>query len=152
MEPRVDSTSISFPNLPGIPNISLSLKFSKEDNRIIKEIMIYSQNKRFLTSYQCCGNCTKYAIDSLVDYRNFLVKKRIEVIEYDQRSLKIIIDQILKNIELFLNFSEDLDVQRSHRELSFKLDELRNIILSFLFELSKKTGVRFPLDLNRMRK
>lgn len=152
MKPKFDSTSISLPNLPGIPNLNINFKFSDDDKKSIKEIIIYSKNKRVLTSSQCCGNCTKYAIDSLVDYRSFLVNKRIEIINSKQNELKKIIDAILKNIEVFLTFSENLDLEINYKELSSRLNNLRNIILPLLLKLTKKVKIKFPADLKRMIK
>jgi len=152
MKTKFDSTSISFPNLPGIPNLNLNFKLSENDKKSIKEIIIYSQNKRVLTSFQCCGNCTKHAIESLIDYRIFLVNKRMEMVTSKQNELKKIIDAILKNIEFFLSYSEKLDIERNHKELSSKLDELRAIILQLLLTLTKKVKIGFPPDLNRMIK
>jgi hypothetical protein len=146
-KPKFDSLSI------GVPLLSISLKLADSiEENIAKEILIRSEDKRFLTSWQCCSSCTKYAIDSIIEYRKFLVDKKIELSKIKDSKLLKIVDCILEQTRDFLSISEKHKIDRDHKYLSEQLDILRGNTLDVLHKLCSDSNIEESKDLFRMRK
>jgi|GEM_PF-3836973 hypothetical protein len=149
MNQRVEFDSITV----GMPFISVSLKiFNQGEKNILSEIIIRSADKRFLTSWQCCSNCTKYAIDSLIDYRKFLIDKKVELSKIKSEKLVKVVDYILEEIKSFLSISEKCNPDHDYRFLSEQLDVLRTNILNTFKKLCNDTKLPCPKDFFRMLK
>ncbi|MFA5750466.1 MAG: hypothetical protein WC895_04595 [Candidatus Shapirobacteria bacterium] len=128
--------------------LSPSINFQFKDDiekRIFSEILTRSTDKRFLTSSQCCSNCTKYAIESIVEYRKFLVDKVVELRDVKKSTLLKTVNLILAESRAFLSVSEQYNLPENYTYLSKQLDILRQNILRLLFKICLDTKTE-PLE------
>ncbi len=132
---------------------SLNFQFIDDiEKRVFKEILVRSADKRFLTSGQCCSNCTKYAIESIIEYRIFLVDKAVELANLSDSKLLEAVNVILDELRNFLSISEQYDIQHDYRYLSQLLDTLRQNILKILFKICSDLKAQAPESLFTMMK
>lgn len=99
-------------NLKGVSinilGITFSFDYSKDDEKIAKEILVFLADKRVLNSKECCDNCIKDSIESILDIRKFLVQKQIELIGYETQPLFLIVEFLLETVRQFLTHSEKI--------------------------------------------
>jgi len=146
--------SIKFDSLSvNIPLLSVSFKITDDlEKEIANEVLIRSEDKRFLTSWQCCPSCTEYAIDSVLEYRKFLIDQKVKLSKIKNSQLMEILDYLLQEIKKFLSLSENRDTYRDKKYLSDQLEILRNNILAALYKFCNDTKIDYPKDLFRMMK
>jgi len=146
--------SIKFESLSvNVPFLNVSFKITDDlEKDIANEILIRSEDKRFLTSWQCCISCTKNAIDSVLEYRRFLIDQKVKLSEIKNSQLMAIVDYLLQGIREFLSLSEKRDIYGDQKYLSEQLEILRNNILAALYKFCSDTKIDYPKDLFRMMK
>jgi hypothetical protein len=142
---KLDSLSVGIPFL----NINFTITDDIEKD-IANEILVRSEDKRFLTSWQCCSNCTQQAIDSSLEYRKFLVDQKVKLSKIKNSQLLKVVDYLLNETKRFLSISEKCDIYRDQKYLSEQLEILRNNILSILSKYCLDTKIEYPKDLFRM--
>ena len=149
MKPFLKFDSLSV----GIPFLNVNFKITDDNEKeIANEILIRSEDKRFLTSWQCCSNCTQQAIDSSLEYRKFLVDQKVKLSKIKNSQLLKVVDYLLNETKRFLSLSEKCDIYRDQKYLSEQLEILRNNILSTLNKFCRDTKIEYPKDLFRMLK
>jgi len=149
MKPFMKFDSLSV----GIPFLNVNFKITDDNEKeIANEILIRSEDKRFLTSWQCCSNCTQQAIDSSLEYRKFLVDQKVKLSKIKNSQLLKVVDYLLNETKRFLSLSEKCDIYRDQKYLSEQLEILRNNILSTLNKFCRDTKIEYPKDLFRMLK
>lgn len=137
----------------GMPFLKVNFKIGSDiEKEIASEILIRSEDKRFLTSWQCCSSCTKNAIESVLEYRKFLVDQKVKLSKIKKAQLIKIVDYLLEEIKKFLSISEKCDVNKDQKYLSEQLEILRNNILSTLQKYCSDTRIEYPPELFRMAK
>ena len=96
-------------NLDGVtinlPFISLNFDTNDKDKKIAREIIIRLRDKRVLNSKECCDNCIKNALESLIDIRKFLVDKQVEINDVES-PLFLLVDFTIYGIRQFLTYTE----------------------------------------------
>jgi hypothetical protein len=136
-----------------IPFLNINFKIADDiEGEIVNEILIHSEDKRFLTSWQCCSNCTKHAIDSVLEYRKFLVDQKVKLSKIKKSQFIKIVDYLLVETKKFLSISEKCDIHRDQKHLSMQLEILRNNILNTLWKFCNDTKIDYPKNLFAMMK
>ena len=89
-----------------IPFVNINFKIDNDQEKeIINEILIRSEDKRFLTSWQCCASCTENAIESVLEYRKFLVDQKVNLSKIKNSQFLAVIDYLLDEVKKFLSIS-----------------------------------------------
>jgi len=144
---KLESLSIN------IPFVNINFKIdNNQEKEVINEILMRSDDKRFLTSWQCCTSCTKNAIESVLEYRKFLVDQKVILSKIKNSQFMAVIDYLLEELKKFLSISEKYDIQKHQKFLSEQLEILRNNILNALQKFCSDTKTKYPENLFRMLK
>lgn len=97
-----------------IPFMSFSVKPTDIEKKVARELLIRLPDKRVLSAKECCDNCIDNALSSLQDVRKVLVDKQVDLAEYHDGGLYLLIELMAEVIRQFLTFEESLKV--SHRD------------------------------------
>jgi len=96
-----------------IPFLSFSVKPTDIEKKVARELLIRLPDKRVLSAKECCDNCIDNALSSLQDVRKVLVDKQVDLAEYHDGGLYLLIELMAEVIRQFLTFEESL--KASHR-------------------------------------
>jgi len=91
-----------------LPFISFSVRPDDLEKKVAREIVIRLADKRVLNSFECCDNCIERALSSLQETRALLVEKQVDLSEYVDSGLYLIIELMLEGIRQFFTFEEFL--------------------------------------------
>lgn len=143
-----------------IPFLSFSIKPTDIEKKVARELLIRLPDKRVLSSKECCDNCIDNALSSLQEVRKVLVDKQVELAEYHDGGLYLLIELMAEVIRQFLTYEESLktnarngpsaikgDFRRDPetREAYFEvLNQLRFHIHSCLTQVSKIAEMETP--------
>ncbi|MCK9294341.1 MAG: hypothetical protein M0P70_04605 [Desulfobulbaceae bacterium] len=116
------------------------------------EILIRSEDKRFLTSWQCCATCTENAIKSVLEYRKFLVDQKVKLSKVKNPQFISILNYVLDEVKKFLSVTEKYDIHKDQKYLAQQLEILRNNILNTFYRFCSDTKVEYPERLFAMIK
>ncbi len=137
----------------GVPFVNINFKIDNDQEKeIINEILIRSEDKRFLTSWQCCASCTENAIESVLEYRKFIVDQKVKLSKIKNAQFIKVINYLLEEVKKFLSISEKYHIQRHQKFLSEQLEILRNNILRALHKFCSDTKIKHPDNLFNMLK
>ena len=137
----------------GMPFLNINFKIDNDQEKeVINEILIRSEDKRFLTSWQCCASCTKNAIESVLEYRKFILDQKVKLSKINNSQFITVVDYILDEVKKFISISEKHHIQKHQRFLSEQLEILRNNILKALQKFCIDTKIKNPENLFRMLK
>jgi hypothetical protein len=134
-----------------LPFISLNFSTNDKDKKIAREIIIRMRDKRVLNSKECCDNCIKNALDSLIEIRKFLVEKQVEIDDIDS-PLFLLVDFTVYGIRQFLTFTEYYQPDLNRHEYFDALQIIRDHILrsfdqiALIAELPDKFGYRYEFS------
>ncbi|MDD2466882.1 MAG: hypothetical protein PHI97_23045 [Desulfobulbus sp.] len=136
-----------------IPFLNVTFKISDNlEKEIVTETLIRSEDKRFLTSWQCCANCTENAIKSVLEYRKFLVDQKVKLSKIKNSQFNSIINYVLDQVKKFLSVSERHDIIKDQKYLSQQLEILRNNILNIFYRFCNDAKIEYPKQLFAMIK
>lgn len=151
---HVDGVSIQ------IPFMSFSVRPTDIERKIARELLIRLPDKRVLNGKECCDDCIDNALLSLQEVRKILVEKQVELAEYHDGGLYLLIELMAEVIRQFLTYEESLKGRESHgrqrknsdfhrapeiREAYFEvLNQLRFHIHSCLTQISKIAEMETP--------
>ena len=144
-----------------IPFLSFSVKSADIEKKVACELLIRLPDKRVLNAKECCDNCIDNAISSLQEVRKVLVDKQVELAEYHDGGLYLLIELMAEVIRQFLTYEESLkanarnkrpgrnqEFHREHetREAYFEvLNQLRfHIHIACLTQVAKIAGIETP--------
>ncbi len=134
-----------------LPFLSFSVKPKNKEKIIAKEIVIRLADKRVLNATECCDDCIKKALFSLQEIRKLLVDKQVELMDYTDTALYILIELILESIRQFFTYTDrnkiesDFDLKFKRREIYFgALELLRSHIYRCLIQISKIASIKIP--------
>lgn len=140
-----------------LPFLSFSVKPKNKEKVVAKEIIIRLADKRVLNATECCDDCIKKALFSLQEIRNLLVEKQVELMDYTDTALYILIELILESIRQFFTYTDrnkiesDFDLKFKRREIYFgALELLRSHIYRCLIQISKIASIKIPKIHNHM--
>ncbi|MCL5770667.1 MAG: hypothetical protein M1479_00115 [Actinobacteria bacterium] len=141
----IDSININ------LPYISFSIKPKNKEKIVAKEIIIRLSDKRILNNKECCNDCIRNAVISLNEIRQFLVNKQIDLMDYTNSSLYLLIEMILESIRQFFTYIEKYEIDSKFnnsfekKEIYFgALELLRSHIYRCLIQISKIASVNIP--------
>jgi hypothetical protein len=97
---RVDGVAIR------LPGLSINVKVENIERRVAREIVIRLADRRVLNSRECCDNCVSNALASLEKVRSFLVDKQVELADFTEGPLYLLISIALEGIRQFLSYEE----------------------------------------------
>jgi ribosomal protein S4 len=130
---RVDGVSIR------IPFMSFSVKPTDIERKVARELLIRLSDKRVLSANECCDNCIDSALASLQEVRKILVEKQVDLAEYHDGGLYLLIELMAEVIRQFLNYEESLkgrEEQRPKEKSEFYRDpEVRDAYFEVLNQL-----------------
>ena len=143
-----------------IPFISFSVKPTDIEKKIARELLIRLPDKRVLNSKECCDNCIDNSLASLQEIRKILVDKQVELSDYHDGGLYLLIELMTEVIRQFLTFEETLktngrlafapalkDFHRDHETRAAYvelLEQLRFHINSCLTQIAKIAEMETP--------
>lgn len=143
-----------------IPFISFSVKPTDIEKKIARELLIRLPDKRVLNSKECCDNCIDNSLASLQEIRKILVDKQVELSDYHDGGLYLLIELMTEVIRQFLTFEETLkpngrlapapDLKDFHRDHETRsaylelLEQLRFHVHSCLTQIAKIAEMETP--------
>ena len=141
----VDSISIN------LPFISFSIKPENKEKKIAKEIVIRLADKRVLNAFECCDDCIQKALLSLQEIRSLSVDKQVDLMEYTDSALYLLMEMIIEAIRQFFTYVEtnniepDFDRVIEKRQIYFgALELLRSHIYKCLIQISHIASIEIP--------
>lgn len=154
IDKHVDGVSIQ------IPFMSFSVKPTDIERKVARELLIRLPDKRVLNAKECCDNCIDNALSSLQNVRKILIDKQVDLAEYHDRGLYLLIELMIEVIRQFLTYEESLKSNARRkmpngnsgfyrapetREAYFEvLNQLRFHIHSCLIQISKIAEMKTP--------
>ena len=143
-----------------IPFMSFSVKPTDVEQKIARELLIRLPDKRVLNSKECCDNCINNSLASLQEIRKILVDKQVELSNYHEGGLYLLIELMTEVIRQFLTFEETLKtigrpasvpaIRDIHRDRETRgayfelLEQLRFHIHSCLTQIAKIAKMETP--------
>jgi hypothetical protein len=97
---RVDGVAIR------LPGLSINVKVENIERRVAREIVIRLADRRVLNSRECCDSCVSNALASLEKVRSFLVDKQVDLADYTEGPLYLLVSIAVEGIRQFLSFEE----------------------------------------------
>lgn len=94
-----------------LPFVSFSVNPGATERKIAKEILIRLADKRVLNAFECCDDCIDQALASLHEIRSFLVDKQVELADFTDGALYLLVELMLEAIRQFFTFEERLRTQ-----------------------------------------
>lgn len=119
-----------------LPFISINLSASNEEQKIAREIIIRLRDKRVLNSKECCENCIDNSLKSIMEIRQFLVDKQVEIKKVDS-TLFLLVDFALFGIKKFLSYTETFNPTKNKNEYFDALHIIRGHLLRTLDQIAK---------------
>jgi hypothetical protein len=111
---RVGSVNIS------LPFISIAVTPKDRERQVAREILIRLKDRRVLSSWECCDDCVERALASLQEIRKLLVDKQVELSDFHDGPLYLLIEAMLAGIRQFLTFEETLKLAPDPRSRSWE--------------------------------
>ncbi len=151
---RVGSVQISLP-----PNITYVLEPHDPEITIARKILVFTRDRRVLSSKECCDGCIDRSIESLRKIREYLVERQEELIHLSDGVLFLLTEHLIDAIRQFMTYSERLEIAYSQdpdapadlrrhpetRRVYFEaLERLRAHILQTLYQLALVAKTDFP--------
>jgi len=141
-----------------LPFLSFSIKPENKEKLAAKEIVIRLADKRVLNAFECCDDCIEKALSSLQEIRKLLVDKQVELMNYTDTALYVLLELILESIRQFFTYIErnkiesDFDWKFKKREIYLgALELLRSHIYRCLIQLSHIASIKIPKISNHVR-
>jgi hypothetical protein len=91
-----------------LPFISVVISPKDGEKRAAREIVVRLKDRRVLSAWECCDNCIDHALKSLQEIRRFLVDKEVELVEFQDGPLYLVIDAMIIGIRQFLTYEQRL--------------------------------------------
>ena len=136
-----------------LPFISINIDADLNEKKIAKEIIIRLRDKRVLNTKECCDNCIENSLKSLIEIREFLVNKEVEIGNIES-PLFLLVDFGLMGIKKFLTFTEFYKPEENQEEYFNSLNTIRGHLLRVfdginqIAELPEEFGFRYEFNSN----
>jgi len=129
-----------------LPFVEVTLKPDGLERKVAREVVIRLADRRVLNAWECCDGCIDNALKSLLEIRQTIVEKQVELSSKTDGVLFLLLDSIRDAIRQFLTFEQRLTRRSSEsRELYFAaLEMLRAHIHRSLIQISKIADVEIP--------
>jgi hypothetical protein len=137
-----------------LPFVSVSVKPDDLERQTAREVVIRLADRRVLNAFECCDNCIRNALISLQEIRRFLVEKQVELSDFSDGPVYLLLEAMLEAIRQFFTFEQRLDVD-SHsgqRDKYFSaLEMLRAHLYRVLQQVAVLASIEIPKISDRMR-
>lgn len=131
----------------GIENVTINLPFlsvtfavNNKEKKIAQEIIIRLRDKRVLNLKECCDKCIENALKSIIEIRQFLVDKQVEINDIES-PLFLLVDFTLYGIRQFLTFTEYYEPHKNRMEYFDALNVLRGHLLRSFDRINQIAGI-----------
>jgi hypothetical protein len=91
-----------------LPFVSVAISPKDREKKVAREIVVRLKDRRVLSASECCDNCIDQALISLQEIRRLLVDKEVELAEFQDGPLYLVIDAMTTGIKQFLTFEQRL--------------------------------------------
>ncbi len=89
-----------------LPFVSLSVSPKNRERQVAREIVIRLKDRRVLSAWECCDNCIDQALESLQEIRRALVDKQVELADFQDGPLYLLLDVMALGIRQFLTYEQ----------------------------------------------
>lgn len=107
-------------NIDGIeinlPFITVSIKPTDIEKKVARELLIRLPDKRVLSSKECCDDCIDHSIASLQEIRKILIDAQVDLAEFHEGGLFLLVELIVEGIRQFITFEEKLRIDSSLKD------------------------------------
>ncbi len=101
-----------------LPFVSIGVNPKDRERQIARELVIRLKNRRVLSARECCDDCIGRALTSLLEIRETLVDRQVQLSDMQDGSLYLLLEAMALGIRQFLTYEELLklsDEARPHR-------------------------------------
>jgi hypothetical protein len=109
-----------------IPFMSFTINPTDIERKVARELLIRLPDKRVLNAKECCDSCIDNALTSLQEVRKILVEKQVDLAEYHDEGLYLLIELMAEVIRQFLTYEESLKARESRGRPSSKSEFYRD--------------------------
>ncbi len=96
-----------------LPFISFSVKPADIERKVARELLVRLPDKRVLSSNECCDNCIDDSLKSLQGIRSILVNAQVELANFHDGCLYLLIELMVEGVRQIITFEERLRVDSS---------------------------------------
>jgi hypothetical protein len=89
-----------------LPFISFSVNPVDREKKIARELVIRLQDRRVLSSTECCDGCIDKSLKSLQEIRAILIDKQVELANAQDGPLYLLVEMMALGIRQFVTFEE----------------------------------------------
>jgi hypothetical protein len=135
---HIDGVSIN------LPFISVTVKATDIERKVARELLIRLSDKRVLSSKECCDNCIDSSLASLQEIRKILVDSQVNLSDFHDGGLYILVELMVEGLRQFLTIEERLRIDPCLKETANISDHWRPIdIREKYFEILKQLRFHF---------
>ena len=100
-----------------LPFVSFTVNPKDQERRVARELVIRLKDRRVLSAWECCDTCIDRSLASLQKIRETLTEKQVELAEFQDGPLFLMLDAMAAGIRQFMTFEELLqrDVDETTR-------------------------------------
>ena len=89
-----------------LPFISIAVSPKDRERIVAREIVLRLRDRRVLSAWECCDDCIDRALASLKEIRQFIVDKEVDLAEFQDGPLFLLLDAMATGIRQFMTFEE----------------------------------------------
>jgi hypothetical protein len=98
-----------------LPFVSVCVNPKDKEKQVAREVVIRLKDRRVLSAWECCDDCVERALGSLQEIRSFLADKEVELSEFHDGPLSVLVEMMLTGIRQFLAFEQRLSTSTQSR-------------------------------------
>jgi hypothetical protein len=91
-----------------LPFVSIGVNPKDREKQIAREIVVRLKDRRVLSAWECCDDCIERALKSLQEIRALLVEKEVELAEFHEGPLFLVVEAMAIAVRQFLTFEQHL--------------------------------------------
>jgi hypothetical protein len=108
-----------------IPFLAFTVKTTDPERKVARELLIRLPDKRVLSSKECCDNCIDRSLDSLQEIRSILIDAQVNLSDFHDGGLYLLIELMAEGLRQFITFEEKLRVAASVKDAAEITDHWR---------------------------
>jgi hypothetical protein len=89
-----------------LPFISIAVSPRDRECQVARELVIRLRDRRVLSAWECCDDCIEKALKSLSEIREVIVDKQVELAEFQDGPLYLLLEMMGLGIRQFMTFEE----------------------------------------------
>jgi len=99
-----------------LPFVTFAIKPTDIEKKVARELLIRLPDKRVLNSKECCDNCIDHSLASLQEIRKTLVDAQVNLADFHDGGLYLLIELMAEGVRQFVTFEEKLRIDSSLKE------------------------------------